>query len=78
MKSDGATADDQAVTAAQTNVNTASATLSADQAKQAQACAGRGASTPACSQDTQKVSQDQPPVEPGRPAAGLGPAQRGP
>ena len=45
--------------AAQSNANTASATLSSDEAKQTQDCAGKGASTPACSQDTQKVSQDQ-------------------
>jgi hypothetical protein len=58
MNSYGATADDQALTNAQNNLNAANATLSADQTKQAQACAGRGASSPACSQDTQKVSQD--------------------
>jgi hypothetical protein len=59
MNSYTATADDQALTNAQNGVNAASATLSADEAKEAQACAGRGASSPACSQDTQKVSQDQ-------------------
>jgi hypothetical protein len=59
MNSYGATADDQALTNAQNAVNAANATLTADEAKQAQACAGRGASSPACSQDTQKVSQDQ-------------------
>ena len=59
MNSYGATADDQALTNAHNSVNAANATLSADETKQAQACAGRGASSPACSQDTQKVSQDQ-------------------
>ena len=78
MNSYGATADDQALTNAQNSVNAAAATLSADETKQAQACAGRGASSPACSQDTQKVSQDQQQVEPGPAAAGLGPAQRRP
>ncbi len=34
------------------------ATLSADEAKQTQDCAGRGASSPACAQDAEKVSQD--------------------
>jgi hypothetical protein len=59
MNSYSATADDQALANAQNGVNTANATLSADKAKEAQACAGRGASSPACSQDAQKVSQDQ-------------------
>ncbi|MGH9090109.1 MAG: peptidoglycan-binding protein [Acidimicrobiales bacterium] len=54
-----ATADNQSIAAAQTNLNTAQSTLTSDQANQAQACAGTGASGPACSQDTQKVSQDQ-------------------
>ena len=58
MNSYGATADGQALTNAQNNLNVATATLSADKTKQAQACAGRGASSPACSQATQKVSQD--------------------
>jgi hypothetical protein len=59
MNSYSATADDQALTNAQNGVNAANATLSADETKAAQACAGRGASSPACSQDTQKVSQDR-------------------
>jgi hypothetical protein len=59
MNSYGATADDQALTNAQNGVNAANATLSADEAKEAQACAGPGASSPACSQAAQKVSQDQ-------------------
>ena len=58
MNSYGATADDQALTNAQNNLNAANAALSADETTQAQACAGRGASSPACSQATQKVSQD--------------------
>ena len=57
MNSYGATADGQALANAQNNLNAANATLSADETNQAQACAGRGASSPACSQDTQKVSQ---------------------
>jgi hypothetical protein len=58
MNSYSATADDQALTNAQNSVNAATAALSADETKEAQACAGRGASSPACSQDAQKVSQD--------------------
>ncbi len=57
MNSYGATADGQALANAQNNLNAANATLSADETNQAQACAGRGASSPACSQATQKVSQ---------------------
>ena len=49
----------QAIGADQTNVNAASATLSSDEAKQTQDCAGTGASAPACSQDGPTVSQDQ-------------------
>jgi hypothetical protein len=59
MNSYGSTADNQALTNAQNSANTANANLSADETKEAQACAGRGASSPACGQDTQKVSQDQ-------------------
>jgi hypothetical protein len=59
MNSYSATADDQALTNAQNGVNAANATLGADETKQAQACAGRGRSSPACSQAAQKVSQDQ-------------------
>ena len=58
MNTYAATADDQALTNAQDSVKTADATLSADETKQARACAGGGASSPTCSQDTQKVSQD--------------------
>jgi hypothetical protein len=59
MNSYGATGDDQTLTNAQDNLNAANATLNADESKQAQMCAGPGTSSPACSQDTQKVSQDQ-------------------
>jgi hypothetical protein len=59
MNSYTATADDQSLTNAQNNFNAAQATLSGDETKQAQACAGQGASSPACSQDAQKVTQDQ-------------------
>jgi hypothetical protein len=58
MNTYGATADDQALTNAQNSVNAANAALSADETKQAQACAGHGASSPGCSQDSQKLSQD--------------------
>jgi hypothetical protein len=58
MNSYSATADNQALTNAQNGVNTATSTLSSDKASEAQACAGRGASSPACSQASQKVSQD--------------------
>ena len=57
--SDTATADNEQVTSARHALNTAGATLSADQAAEATACAGRGASTPACTQDAEKVTQDQ-------------------
>ena len=59
MNSYSATQDDEALTNAQNNVNAAEATRSADETEQTQACAGRGASSPACGQDTQKVTQDQ-------------------
>jgi Putative peptidoglycan binding domain len=59
MNSFGATQDHDAVTAAQNNAASARATLGADEAKQAQACVGSGASSPACSQAAQKVGQDQ-------------------
>jgi hypothetical protein len=58
MNSYSALGDGQALANAQNSVNAATATLSADETKQAQACAGPGASSPACSQDSQKVSQD--------------------
>ena len=75
-ESDATTADDQATAAAETNVNNATATLDSDQASEAQACAGKGASAPACSQDAQKVSQDQLAVDRGRPAACRRPVER--
>ena len=37
----------------------AQSTLSSDETQKAQDCAGSGASSPACSSDTQKVTQDQ-------------------
>jgi hypothetical protein len=58
-EADSTSADDQAEAAAQSTATLAASTLSADQAQEATACAGHGASTPACNQDTQKVSQDQ-------------------
>jgi hypothetical protein len=58
-ESDASTADDQAIAAAQTDVSTASAALSSDQAQETRDCAGIGASTATCSQDAQKVSSDQ-------------------
>lgn len=53
----GAT-DDQAVAAAQTNVALAHAGLTSDQASQSRACAGSAASSSACIQAEQKISQD--------------------
>jgi multidrug efflux pump subunit AcrA (membrane-fusion protein) len=58
MNSYSAAQDAQGLTGAQNAANAAAATLATDQARAAQQCAGPGASTPACSQDTQKVSQD--------------------
>jgi hypothetical protein len=59
MNTYSATADDQALTNARNGLDSANATLSADETKQTQDCAGRGASSPACNQDAQKVSQDR-------------------
>ncbi len=59
VQSDKSSADDQAIVAAQTAVNTDQSMLSSDQAKQSQDCAGSVASSPACTQDAQKVSGDQ-------------------
>ena len=70
--------DHQALTDAQNSVNSAAATLSADEAKQAQDCAGRGASSPACSPGHPEGQPGPATAQPGQPAAGLGPAQRGP
>jgi hypothetical protein len=54
-----ASADGQTTSAAQANVNTATAALNSDRAKKSKACSGHEASTSACRQDIQKVSQDQ-------------------
>jgi hypothetical protein len=54
-----ASADGQTTSAAQANVNTATAALNSDRAKRTTACSGHEASTSACRQDIQKVSQDQ-------------------
>jgi hypothetical protein len=58
-EADASIADNQAIADDQANLNTVQSALSADRAQQVQDCAGTGASTPACSQDAQKVSQDQ-------------------
>jgi hypothetical protein len=58
-ESAAASADGQTTSAAQANVNTATAALNPDRAKQRKACPGHEASTSACRQDIQKVSQDQ-------------------
>lgn len=58
-RADAAAADDQAVAAAQESADTATATLAADEGQQSKDCTGQAASTPACSQAAQKVSQDQ-------------------
>ncbi len=57
--SDASRADDQTIAAARMSVNTASAALRSDEAKKIRDCSGKGASTPACSQDAQKVTQDR-------------------
>ena len=58
-ESDTSAAGGQAVAAAQANVAAAQSALAAQQAAEKKACAGTGASSSACSQDTQKVSTDQ-------------------
>jgi hypothetical protein len=58
-QSDAAAADEQSDMAASAAAATQAATLAEDQAHEASDCAGRGASTPACNQDIQQVSQDQ-------------------
>lgn len=58
-EADSTASDDQAVAAAQIDVDSAAAALGSDQAAQARDCSGKGATTPACSQDDQKVAQDQ-------------------
>ena len=57
--SDAAAADDQAVSSAHSTVNSATSALMNDQNQESRDCAGAGASSPACTQDSQKVSQDQ-------------------
>ena len=56
---DSANAAAQALASAEAGVKAAEATLVADEAKQASDCAGPSGSSPACTQITQKVSQDQ-------------------
>ena len=78
INSYGATADDQALTNAQDNVDAADATLSADESKEARACAGRGAFSPGVQP---KHPEGEPgPVlgEPGQAVPGLGPTQHRP
>ena len=58
-ESDQSAADSQAIAAAEANVSAGQSALSSDQAKEKKACAGAGASTPACSQDAQQVSMDK-------------------
>ena len=58
-ESDTLASDTQAVAAAQTNADTASDTLSSDQATETENCAGTGSSGSACSEDGQEVSADQ-------------------
>lgn len=56
---DAAGVDRKAIATDQTNVESASGTLSSDWAKERNKCAGRRAPSSACSQDAQKVGQDQ-------------------
>jgi hypothetical protein len=58
-ESDQARADQQVITADDANVSTARTTLASDEAARKKACAGAGASSSACRQDAQQVSQDQ-------------------
>ena len=58
-ESDAAAAGSQAIGAARANVSADESVLTSDEAKQKKACAGAGASSPACSQDAQQVSQDR-------------------
>ena len=58
-ESDTSAASGQAVAAALANVSTAQSALVAERAEEKKACAGAGASSSACSQDTQQVSTDQ-------------------
>jgi hypothetical protein len=58
-ESDTSTADSQAIAADQSNVGTDQSALRSDRVTESQACAGPGASSPACGQDEQKVGTDQ-------------------
>lgn len=58
-ESDTRAADAQAIADARSDVSSDQSTLAADEATESQDCAGTGSSSPACSQDEQKVSQDQ-------------------
>jgi hypothetical protein len=58
-ESDAGASDAQAVAIDRANLDTTTATLRSDQVKQAQDCAGAGASTPSCRADAEKVNQDQ-------------------
>jgi hypothetical protein len=58
-ESDASAADDQAISADETNVGTAQSALTADETKQKKACAGSGTTSQACSQDTQQVAADK-------------------
>jgi hypothetical protein len=57
--SDAAAADGQQVSADEGNVSTGRSALASDRVKERDACAGAGASSSACSQAKQQVSQDQ-------------------
>lgn len=59
IESDASRADAQTIASDQTNVNTAAAILSSDEAKKTRACSAKKSSTPACRQDSQKVGPDQ-------------------
>jgi Putative peptidoglycan binding domain len=58
-ESSASTADSEALASDQAIVNTDQATISSDQVIETQDCAGTGASSSTCSQDSQKVSSDQ-------------------
>ena len=75
VESDKSNADNQAIAAAQTNVNTDRSTLSSDQANAVPGLRRDGGVQPACSQDAQKVSQDQTQLTQATPAAGQRPVE---
>ncbi len=58
-ESDAKAVGDRTIAADRANVNTAAVTLSSDQAAEKEACAGTGAPSAACTQDTEMVSQDE-------------------